>query len=92
MKITAHRSAWVAVAGTILTLSACGSGGAGGDTTCGDYKEMSKSDQTQVIKDFFAEKGKDGASNFEIGATRLSAVAFCKTAGSDSSLIREIDG
>lgn len=76
----------------VFMLSACGSSVSGGDTTCGDFKSMSKSDQTQVIKNFLAEKGKLDPSNFEIGANRLSATAFCNTAGSDSSTIREIDG
>ena len=75
-----------------LALSACGSPGAGGDTSCGDFREMSKSDQTVVIKDFLSEKGKSDPSNFEITANRLSAAAYCETAGSDSSPIKNIDG
>lgn len=72
--------------------SACAGNGSGGDTTCGEFKSMPKDDQTQVIEDFLAEKGKSDASNFEIGGNRLSANVFCNTAGSDSSKIREIDG
>lgn len=75
-----------------LLVGCGGSPGNGGDTTCGDFLGMDKSDQTSVIKDFLKSKGKSDASNFEVGANRLSAVAYCKTAGSDSSPIKNIDG
>lgn len=76
----------------VVALTACGSPGAGGDTSCGEFREMSQSDQTAVIKDFLSAKGKSDPSNFEITANRLSAVAYCETAGSDSSPIKDIDG
>lgn len=85
---------FLVVLGLTLTLgmtSACGEGLRGGDTTCGEFRSMSKSDQTRVIKDF-GRKGESDVSNFEIGRNRLSAKAFCNTVGSDSSKIREIDG
>lgn len=81
-----------AAVGLCLLVACGGSPGAGGDTSCGDFKELSSSDQSEVIKDFLSSKGKSDPSNFEVSATRVSAVAYCKTAGSDTSPIRGIDG
>jgi acid stress chaperone HdeA len=85
-------SFYAILAATAMTVSACGSPGDGGETACGDFNGMSSSDQSSVIKDFLSEKGKSDPSNFEVGATRMSAIAYCKTAGSDSSPIKNIDG
>lgn len=86
-KITA---AFCAVALSV-TLGACGSANKGGDTTCGDFKNMSSSEKKEVIKALFAEGGKD-ASNGEILIGVGSATLYCNTVGSDSSPIRDING
>ena len=75
-----------------VSMTGCSAGGKGGDTTCGDYKTMSSSDQKAVITAFFAEKGDTSPSNGKILLSQQSARLYCATAGSDSSLIRGIDG
>lgn len=68
----------------------CSAGGKGGDTTCGDFNGMDTKGQTAVITQMLKdEKGKE-PSNLEISGTRLSAVAFCKTLGKDSSKVKDI--
>lgn len=75
-----------------LTIAGCGGPGDGGSTTCGDFTSMSGDDQKQVIKDYLSEKGDSDAGSLKVGATRLSALAYCKTVGSDSSPISGIGG
>lgn len=86
----------LAVAGMLIvgaaSMPGCSAGSKGGDTTCGDYKKMSSSDQKAVIKAFFAEKGDSSPSNGKILLSQQSARLYCATAGSDSSPIRGIDG
>lgn len=73
-------------------LAGCGAANRGGDTTCGDYLAMSSGEQTAVIEKHYADKGKTSLSNGEISMARASAVLYCRTAGSDSSPIKNIDG
>lgn len=87
-----------AIAGAIgcavmLVLSGCSSAdNKGGDTTCGEYAALSSSEQDEVIKKFFEQKGESDPSNGSLLLSKQSAKLFCATAGSDSSLISEIDG
>jgi acid stress chaperone HdeA len=82
-------AAVVAGASTMLLLSGCGSDG--GKTTCRDFNSMNQKDQNSAVSKMLKdEKGKE-ASNLEITATRISAAAFCKTAGKDSSTISDIN-
>lgn len=82
-------SAGVALVFVSVLLTGC-SGSAGGDTTCKTFNGQSSSDQTSTIKSYLKDKGKD-PSNMEVAATKLSAKAFCKTAGKDSSKISDIE-
>lgn len=63
----------------------------GGDTSCGEFKKMEVDDQADVISKMLKDdKGKE-ASNLEVSATRISAVAFCNTLGTDSSKVKDIN-
>jgi acid stress chaperone HdeA len=75
-----------------VSMTGCSGASKGGDTTCGDYKKMSSSDQKAVITAFFAEKGESNPSNGKIFLSQQSARLYCATAGNDSSPIRSIDG
>ncbi|MBV7363306.1 hypothetical protein KRX54_02500 [Actinomycetaceae bacterium TAE3-ERU4] len=73
-------------------LAGCGSSNAGSKTTCGDFVKMSAKEQKEVMRSYLEEKGESNPSNGKVALVRLSAKAFCATAGSDSSTIGEIDG
>lgn len=81
----------IAVAGCAAAILAGCSSAKGGDTTCAEFNKMNGQEQTDVIKQMLKDdKGKE-VSNLEIGATKMSAKAFCKTLGKDSSKIRDIN-
>lgn len=72
-------------------LVGCSAGGKGGDTTCAQFNTMDGKEQKAVIaKMLKEEKGKE-ANNLEITGTKLSASAFCKTLGKDSSKVKDIN-
>ena len=52
---------------------------------------MSNDEKAEEIKFLLKEKD-DGPSNGAISTAKMSATLFCKTAGSDNSRIREING
>lgn len=80
----------IALAGcAAAVLSGCSSA-KGGDTTCADFNKMSGQGQTDVIKQMLKDEKGTEVSNLEIGATKMSAKAFCSTLGKDSSKIRDI--
>lgn len=88
----------VAVTAVVLAcstmLSACSLGSVaskGGDATCAEYLKMSNDEKTEAIKLLLKEKD-DDPSNGAIATAKMSATLFCKTAGSDNSRIREING
>lgn len=84
----------VVIAACSTMLSACSLGSAaskGGDTTCAEYLKMSNDEKTEAIKLLLEEKD-DDPSNGAISTAKMSATLFCKTAGSDNSRIREING
>lgn len=72
-------------------LTACGKSAKGGATTCKEYLAMSSAEQTDAVKAFLESNGKKPA-NGEITLNRLSALAYCKTAGRDSDPISKING
>lgn len=89
-----RRVAWaVGISLMVGTLSGCGGqANNGGATACGDYMKMSSSQQTDVIKKFFEEKGDKNPSNGKITLSKQSAKLYCSTAGGNSDPIRNIDG
>jgi acid stress chaperone HdeA len=73
-----------------IVLSGCSSND-GGATKCKDFNTQDqKTQNSEVAAMLKEEEGKD-ASNFEISATRLSAVAFCKTMAKQDSTISDIN-
>lgn len=76
----------------LLLLGACGSGNAGGDTTCGDYLTMNSSGQDEVIRTWLEDKGDADPAGGTVALNKLSAVAFCNTVGRASDPISSIDG
>lgn len=74
-----------------MTLTACGATNKGGDTTCGDFKNMSASAQRDAITLLLKERN-ENPSNGEITLAAGSAKLYCATVGSDDSKIREING
>ncbi|UXA19079.1 hypothetical protein [Mycobacterium sp. SMC-4] len=89
MASTARAVAVGLCAATILT-GCSGVGNQGGDTTCADFNELDTKGQTAAITKMLQDdKGKE-PTNLEVTGTRLSATAFCKTLGRDSSKIRDI--
>lgn len=83
----------VAVVGLCLVFLAagCSAGRKGGDTTCAEFNKLNKNDQSAAISQMLKDQDGKEASNLEVAATRLSASAFCKTLGRDSSRIKDID-
>lgn len=73
-----------------MSLAACG-GGKGGDTTCGEFMQMSAADQKEAIHALMSEEG-DSPANGMVTLGVGSAKLFCSTVGTDSSKIREING
>lgn len=76
----------------VLVVAACSGTNLGGETTCGNFNKMDTTDQTAAVTEMLKQqKGGKEPSNLNVGATRLSAQAFCKTLGRDSSKIKDID-
>jgi outer membrane murein-binding lipoprotein Lpp len=76
-----------------LTLSGCSStdSNSGGSTTCKDFNSYSKSKQHDVVKKMLEDQGSSNPANATINLTRISAAAFCQSAGHDSSTISDIN-
>jgi len=75
----------------VATLTACSSANNGGKTTCGDYRNMNSSKQTDVVTKMLQDEGQSTA-NGNITLTKLSVSAYCATVGSNSSTIDGING
>lgn len=75
------------------SLGACSALGAkGGDTTCGEYRQMSDPEKTEVIENFFKEKGESNPPNGMVLLSQKSADLYCATVGTDTDPIKNIDG
>jgi acid stress chaperone HdeA len=86
------RIGYLLTAGAVaaIILSGCSSNDAGA-TKCKDFDTQDvKTQNSEVAAMLKDEKGKD-VSNFEITATRLSALAFCKSVGKQNSTISDIN-
>lgn len=63
----------------------------GGDTTCGEFKNQdTKKQESEISKMLKDSKGQE-PSGFEISATRLTVEAYCKTFGTESSKISDVN-
>jgi len=63
----------------------------GGNTTCGQYRGMNSTQQTNVVKKMLSDEGQS-TSNGNITLIKFSVSAFCATLGSDSDPISKING
>jgi acid stress chaperone HdeA len=80
-------------AAAALVLSGCSSiTNKGGDTTCKEFNSQDEDKQKSEVAAMLKKKKGEEPSNLEITATRVSAEAFCKTLGKDSSKIKDITG
>jgi acid stress chaperone HdeA len=73
-----------------ILLSGCSSN-AGGQTKCKDFNTQDTKKQTSEVAAMLKEEKGREASNLELTATRVSAVAFCKTLGKQDSTISDIN-
>ncbi len=74
-----------------MGLTGCSAANKGGDTTCKEFVGMAQDAQVAVLKKHYEDKGRT-PSNGELTLARMSAGLYCKTAGTDSSPIKNIDG
>lgn len=78
------------------TLTGCGTGlsldsNSGGDTACGDFREMTPDDQRDVILSYLEEKGNSNPAGYEVTLTLESSKLFCNTLGTADDPIRKIE-
>ena len=78
---------------SVAAFAGCGAldNNQGGDTTCGDYLEMSNDDQRDVITTYLDEQGNSSPAGFEVNLTLQSAKLYCNTMGSADDPIRNIE-
>lgn len=92
--ISIRKTASVVCGAIILSLSLAGCGGGGGkggDTTCGEFLQMSSSDQKAAVTALLSETD-SSPSNGKILIAVGSAKLYCNTVGTNDSKIREING
>jgi len=75
----------------VVSLSGCSAANKGGNTTCGQYRSMNSTQQTNVVKKMLSDEGQS-TSNGNITLIKFSVAAFCATLGSDSDPISKING
>ena len=61
----------------------------GGDTKCKDFTTQDEKKQTDEISKMLKDKSGAEPNNFEISATRLSALTYCQTVGKEDTKISE---
>jgi hypothetical protein len=75
----------------VLSLAACGAGGKGGATTCGEYKAASDKAKNAAVTKMLEDHG-GSTSNGNVTMTRASVRVFCETMGSDGHAIESVYG
>lgn len=66
----------IAIAALALSLAACGSGNAGGSTSCGKFQSLSSSDRFDVVKKMIDQKnGNDSTASVDLA--KISVAAYC---------------
>lgn len=96
MTLSRNVSLIAAVALAAATSVGCGAGSPfdnnqGGDTSCGDYREMTPDEQRDVILAYLDEKGNSNPAGFEVTLTLESSKLFCNTLGTADDPIRKIE-
>lgn len=61
----------------------------GGDTRCKDFTAQDEKKQNDELAKMLKDKNGSEPSSLEISATRLSALAYCRTIGKPDSTISE---
>ncbi|EID10880.1 hypothetical protein MXEN_17053 [Mycobacterium xenopi RIVM700367] len=61
----------------------------GGDTKCKDFTTQDEKKQNEEVSKMLKDKNGTEPNNIEISATRLSALTYCRTAGTQDSKISE---
>ena len=61
----------------------------GGDTKCKDFTTQDEKKQNDEISKMLKDKSGTDPNNIEISATRLSALTYCQTVGTQDSKISE---
>ena len=74
-----------------LPLTACGSGNAGGSTSCGTYEGLSSSDRFDVVKKMIDQHGGDD-STAAVDLAKLSVDAYCALHSSSSPISSVYNG
>ena len=76
----------------VVLFSACSASGlinTGGDTKCKDFTAQDDTKQNDEISKMLKDKSGTDPNNIEITATRLSALTYCQTVGTQDSKISE---
>ncbi|MEZ0050866.1 acid stress chaperone HdeA [Mycobacterium sp. MAA66] len=77
------------VFGAGLAMVGCSPAQTGGDTTCKNFLGAEESQQTAAVAKLLKdERGKE-ATNLEITGTRIAVQAYCQTAGTPDSKIKQ---
>ena len=81
------------VSGTVLSaglaLTGCSPAYTGGDTTCKKFLSADNASQSAAVAKLLKdERGKE-ATNLEISGTRIAVQAYCQTAGTPDSKIKQ---
>lgn len=66
----------IAITALTLPLAACGSGNAGGSTSCGKFQSLSSSDRFDVVKKMIDQKG-GSDSTASVDLAKISVDAYC---------------
>jgi acid stress chaperone HdeA len=61
----------------------------GGDTKCKDFTTQDEKKQNEEISKMLKDKSGAEPNNLQINTTRLSALTYCQTVGSQDSKISE---
>jgi acid stress chaperone HdeA len=86
------RIVFAAIGIGMLTLGGCSASqviNTGGDTRCKDFTAQDEKKQNEEISKMLKDKSGAEPNNLQITATRLSALTYCQTVGSQDSKISE---
>jgi acid stress chaperone HdeA len=86
------RTVAAAIAIAALLLSGCSASqiiNTGGDTKCSDFKGQDEKKQDSEISKMLKDKSGNEPNNFEVSATRASALVYCQTIGTPDSKISD---
>lgn len=96
MTVRRHAGLIAAAALAAVTMTGCGPGSPfdnndGGDTPCGEFREMTPDEQRDVILAYLEEQGNSNPAGYEVTLTLESSKLFCTTLGAADDPIRKIE-